>query len=372
MSEEETGPSTQTEKKCARCRKVQPIVKFKISPKTGKLYAQCDKCNEYKKTHKLSKTVKKIITNSLEKQCSKCKRVESIDDFSINPKTNEYYAQCNICVEYCRKRREKNKKEEIDNSGKKMCSRCGNLLKLTDFSFNVNKDRYNSNCDNCRKSGIIYSETNKEKIKEYREESKEKTALQKKKYREENKEKIAVRGKEYREENKKEIARRRKERREINREEILAKQRTYYEENKLKIREYRRKYDKENRDRIRERDKCEHLVNKYICKTCAPLGHLIHTVRGNISKLFSTRLMEKSKKSNEYLGCTYEFYWEYLESKLCEGMSFDNYGEWEIDHIIPLMYNNPTEEEIIERLHYSNTQPLWAEDNRAKGNKYIG
>ena len=53
-------------------------------------------------------------------------------------------------------------------------------------------------------------------------------------------------------------------------------------------------------------------------------------------------------------------------------MSWDNYGEWEIDHIIPLKYNNPSIEEVQERLHYSNTQPLWARENRAKGNRHIG
>ena len=49
-------------------------------------------------------------------------------------------------------------------------------------------------------------------------------------------------------------------------------------------------------------------------------------------------------------------------------MTWDNYGEWHIDHITPLKYNNPSLEEVIERLHYTNTQPLWAEDNLSKGN----
>jgi hypothetical protein len=49
-------------------------------------------------------------------------------------------------------------------------------------------------------------------------------------------------------------------------------------------------------------------------------------------------------------------------------MTWDNYGEWHIDHITPLKYNNPSLEEVIERLHYTNTQPLWAEENLSKGN----
>lgn len=53
-------------------------------------------------------------------------------------------------------------------------------------------------------------------------------------------------------------------------------------------------------------------------------------------------------------------------------MSWENYGEWEVDHIVPLKYNNPSLKEIIKILHYTNTQPLWTSENRSKKNKYIG
>jgi hypothetical protein len=55
-------------------------------------------------------------------------------------------------------------------------------------------------------------------------------------------------------------------------------------------------------------------------------------------------------------------------------MTWDNYGEWEIDHIKPILFKEngvkPTTEEIIERLHYTNTQPLWKIDNVMKGDRY--
>jgi hypothetical protein len=53
-------------------------------------------------------------------------------------------------------------------------------------------------------------------------------------------------------------------------------------------------------------------------------------------------------------------------------MSWENHGEWEIDHIVPIKYNNPSLKEIIVRLHYTNTQSLWKEENMAKGNRYVG
>ena len=53
-------------------------------------------------------------------------------------------------------------------------------------------------------------------------------------------------------------------------------------------------------------------------------------------------------------------------------MTFDNHGlhGWHIDHITPLS-TATTEEEIIKLCHYTNLQPLWAEDNLAKSNKIL-
>ena len=54
-------------------------------------------------------------------------------------------------------------------------------------------------------------------------------------------------------------------------------------------------------------------------------------------------------------------------------MNWDNYGTlWHIDHIVPLKYKNPTVEETVQRLHYTNTQPLYAIENMRKCNRYIG
>jgi hypothetical protein len=80
----------------------------------------------------------------------------------------------------------------------------------------------------------------------------------------------------------------------------------------------------------------------------------------------------KSKHSIEYLGCPIDEFKQHIEKQFKEGMTWDNHGEWHIDHIVPLKYNNPTIEEVIERLHYTNTQPLLASENMSKGNRFIG
>jgi hypothetical protein len=62
-------------------------------------------------------------------------------------------------------------------------------------------------------------------------------------------------------------------------------------------------------------------------------------------------------------------------------MTWETYGSgpdtWQIDHIVPVKYPGkdggaPTLEEVAERLHWTNCQPLWTADNIAKGNRFIG
>nr|QBK85779.1 MAG: hypothetical protein LCMAC101_03740 [Marseillevirus LCMAC101] len=78
----------------------------------------------------------------------------------------------------------------------------------------------------------------------------------------------------------------------------------------------------------------------------------------------------------EYLGCTIEQFRIHIEDQFEKDMSWDNYGEWEIDHIVPIKYkedgNLLSVEDVIKRLYYTNTQPLWKKENMSKGSRYIG
>jgi 5-methylcytosine-specific restriction endonuclease McrA len=79
----------------------------------------------------------------------------------------------------------------------------------------------------------------------------------------------------------------------------------------------------------------------------------------------------------EYLGCSIGHYRAYIEATFGGGMTWDNYGEWEIDHIVPIRFpasdgGPPSLEDVITRLHYTNTQAMWANENKAKGNRWIG
>jgi hypothetical protein len=76
----------------------------------------------------------------------------------------------------------------------------------------------------------------------------------------------------------------------------------------------------------------------------------------------------KTSHTHEILGCTYEEFMVYIENQFADGMSWDNYPEWEYDHIYPISLAID-EEHLIALNHYTNFQPLWREDNRRKSNK---
>jgi len=114
---------------------------------------------------------------------------------------------------------------------------------------------------------------------------------------------------------------------------------------------------------------CEHDKRRSRCKECDPQGHLSAIVR---TAVYNALKQEKNIKSVEYLGCTISEFKQHIEVQFKEGMSWDNHGEWHIDHITPLKFENPSLEQVIERLHYTNTQPLWATENMSKGNRFAG
>lgn len=97
---------------------------------------------------------------------------------------------------------------------------------------------------------------------------------------------------------------------------------------------------------------------------------LRHSLSNNIYQSFKNRSFIKTEKTNEILGCSIEFFTEYIQSKFEKGMSLENYGEWHLDHIIPLS-TAKSKEDVYSLCHYTNYQPLWAKDNLKKSNKII-
>lgn len=78
-------------------------------------------------------------------------------------------------------------------------------------------------------------------------------------------------------------------------------------------------------------------------------------------------------KAVEFLGCSVAEYKKYISGLFTPNMSWENYGEWHLDHIIPLdQFNLENKEEFLSAANYKNTQPLWARDNILKRNRPAG
>lgn len=67
------------------------------------------------------------------------------------------------------------------------------------------------------------------------------------------------------------------------------------------------------------------------------------------------------------LGCSLSEFKAHLENNFKTGMSWENYGQWEIDHIKPLSsFNLEDSAQLKSACHFSNMQPLWKSDNIRK------
>jgi hypothetical protein len=126
--------------------------------------------------------------------------------------------------------------------------------------------------------------------------------------------------------------------------------------------EYRKKWKIQNQDTIRKqaRDRARER------RKTDPL----YVLRNNISRSIRANLTNgyKSESTKKIIGCSIEELKLYLESKFTDGMSWYNYGKWHIDHITPISLAR-TNKEVYQLNHYTNFQPLWAEDNLKKSNK---
>jgi len=66
------------------------------------------------------------------------------------------------------------------------------------------------------------------------------------------------------------------------------------------------------------------------------------------------------------VGCSKQKLKIHIENQFTEGMDWAKYGQWEVDHIIPLSAARD-EHELVKLCCYTNLQPLWKRYNRMKG-----
>lgn len=151
---------------------------------------------------------------------------------------------------------------------------------------------------------------------------------------------------------------------EANKERRAEYDKQHYEANKERKAELNKQWFEFNKERRAEYNKQRRQTDS--------IFKFRHNVRTLIANSFKrgTNQFRKNTKTETILGCTIEEFRIYIQSQFKKGMYFNNHGEWHLDHIIPLA-SASTEEEIIKLNHYTNFQPLWAEENFKKSNKIV-
>jgi len=99
-----------------------------------------------------------------------------------------------------------------------------------------------------------------------------------------------------------------------------------------------------------------------------PVYKLSVTIRNLISGSIKKLGYKKNSRTFVILGCSYEDFKSHIEKQFKLGMTWENHGKWHLDHILPVA-SAITEEDILKLNHYTNFQPLWAEENIRKGKK---
>jgi GH15 family glucan-1,4-alpha-glucosidase len=211
-----------------------------------------------------------------------------------------------------------------------------------------------NNKEKIKKQQQTYHINNKEYVSQkqsrYREINKEKISKQKQLFSKNNSEKIKIRGQNYYLKNK---------------SIINKKSKDYYLKNKGKLLDYQSNYNKNNRETISQYQKHWQKLKRdtdISFKLKSNLRTRIHhAIEGNI----------KSLRTMFLIGCEVDYLMYHLQEQFQPGMSWDNYGDWHVDHIKPCArFDLSKPEEQLKCFRYTNLQPLWSEDNLRKGSKY--
>jgi hypothetical protein len=123
----------------------------------------------------------------------------------------------------------------------------------------------------------------------------------------------------------------------------------------------KKSYYRSNSDRVFARTLAYHIRKR----ATDPQVRISDSLRSRINSIVKRGRAGSAVRD---LGCTVTELKIHLESKFQPGMSWGNYGEWHIDHIKPLAKFDLTDRgQFLQACHFTNLQPLWAEQNLSKG-----
>ena len=149
--------------------------------------------------------------------------------------------------------------------------------------------------------------------------------------------------------------------------------------NKDSVLQYNRAWNKNNRARKRQNDanwrKNNPGASYAWCKASRKKNPItpVQAVRNALRSRLHDCITKKSAGTAEFVGCSWEHLVAHIERQFKPGMSWKNRNAWHIDHIRPCAsfdLSDPAQQ--LACFHYTNLQPLWVEENLAKGAKWEG
>ena len=242
----------------------------------------------------------------------------------------------------------------------KPCRRCYTPKPLSMYPFERrNRDGRAGTCRACVSDKQAKSETYKKYQSDYYRENRERLASDRKTYRANNAASISEKKRRYRQENP---------------DVVAAANADYYRKNKSKLNVYKSDYYRRNADRLKARAKRYYEENKaevfrYYRERARldPVFRQKKALRGLLRKFLLRSGQSKAGTTSETLGYSVDSLMKRLAFQFKPGMGWHNYGDWHIDHKIPIsrfLRRGETRPAIVNAL--SNLQPLWAAENLAK------
>jgi len=272
------------------------------------------------------------------KICKKCGEEKILSDYYLkDKKMNRYDTTCKKCsYEKNKEYREKNK-EQINQKSKEYNEKNKEIIKTKCKIYREN------NKDKIKVGKKKYYENNKDKIKEYEYKNKETKSIYNKEYRDKNKDKMKKYNKD-----------------KYNKYKEEGKHYEYYFKNKEKILKNQKDNRRYNKEKVKEKDSLYRQKTKHIIIWRSVL-------RNTITRLGTS----KEGHTVDILGYSAIELKNYIESLFSPYMSWENYGEWHIDHIKPVSsFGIDTPINIVSSL--SNLQPMWATTREINGIIYEG
>lgn len=101
-----------------------------------------------------------------------------------------------------------------------------------------------------------------------------------------------------------------------------------------------------------------------------PRNRLASNLRSRIANALKGRI--KFFPLVDVVGCSFDCLKACLEVQFSAGMTWENYGEWHVDHVRPCVSFDLTDpKQQRDCFHFTNLQPMWAKDNKKKGARYV-